>query len=177
MRLWKADRRYDEIVGTVTYVIDGDTVKLAQPDGSEITIRLEGIDAPERGQPFSDESKQWLADATSQQVVKVIALGTDRYGRTLANLYINERWLNRDLVASGLAWHYPRYNQDARLAYAQSQARTVGRGLWKESQPIAPWDYRNDRRLNGSGGNRDRDDTGSIDAPSLLTFPLSAKRS
>lgn len=117
------------VTGTVSRVMDGDTVKFTTSDGSGLTIRLEGVDAPEKAQRFGDESTQWLADATANATVRVVDSGTDRYGRTLAHLYVGDRWLNRDLVASGLAWHYVKYNQDTELATAQHEARANRLGI------------------------------------------------
>ncbi|WP_419581433.1 thermonuclease family protein [Stieleria magnilauensis] len=134
-------------VGTVSRVMDGDTVKLTQAGGTELTIRLEGIDAPEKAQRFGSESTQWLADATEGEAVRVVASGNDRYGRTLAHLYVGDRWLNRELVASGLAWHYVKYNQDTRLATAQNEARANRLGIWQDARRVAPWDYRNGQRI------------------------------
>ncbi len=135
-----------EIISHVKYVVDGDTVILSQADGSELTIRLEGIDAPERGQPFGDRSRQWLANATANESVRLVTSGTDRYGRTLGDLYINDRWLNLELVASGLAWHYARFRQSSRLASAQREAQNKNLGLWQDPNRIAPWDYRDRER-------------------------------
>jgi micrococcal nuclease len=113
---WDATKnQQSQLVGTVAYVIDGDSAVLSDQTGSEMTIRLEGIDAPEIDQPFGNESKRWLSDATANTSVRAIASGTDRYGRTLANLYVGDRWLNHELVASGLAWHYAKYKPDAEL--------------------------------------------------------------
>lgn len=135
------------VAGTVTRVMDGDTVKLTQADGRELTIRLEGIDAPEKAQRFGSESTQWLTDATTNASVRVVASGSDRYGRTLAHLYVGDRWLNRELVASGLAWHYVKYNQDIELATAQNEARANRLGVWQDARRVAPWDYRNGQRV------------------------------
>ena len=45
-------------------------------------------------------------------------------------------------TADGLAWHYTRYSDDARLAAAEREARAARRGLWRDAAPVAPWDWR-----------------------------------
>ena len=134
-------------LGVVTRVLDGDTVKFKRPDGSLVTIRLEGIDAPERVQRFGREATGWLAEATDGKAVEVVETGTDRYGRLLADLHVDGEWLNRKLVASGLAWHYVKYNKDTRLATAQNEARANRLGIWQDARRVAPWDYRNGQRV------------------------------
>ncbi|WP_404311217.1 thermonuclease family protein [Neorhodopirellula lusitana] len=127
--------------------MDGDTVKLERSDGTLATIRLEGIDAPETGQRFGSEATEWLEIATEGKGVEVVESGTDRYGRILAHLYVEGRWLNRELVASGLAWHYVDYNKDVELARAQNEARANRVGIWQDARRVAPWDYRNGQRV------------------------------
>ncbi|QDV81657.1 thermonuclease family protein [Planctomycetes bacterium TBK1r] len=119
-----------------------------------IRVRLIGIENPASGNrrtgkspTVGDHAMQWLATATANASVRVVDSGTDRYGRTLAHLYVGDVWLNRELVASGLAWHYVKYNQDAELATAQHEARAANRGLWQDARRVAQWDYRNGQRI------------------------------
>jgi endonuclease YncB( thermonuclease family) len=76
----------------VTRVTDGDTIKVTG-DGSKITIRLVGIDAPETskkknepGQPFSRKSTKHLASLVLNKSVDMKSYGTGRYG-LLSALY------------------------------------------------------------------------------------------
>jgi len=46
------------------------------------------------------------------------------------------------MLDAGMAWHYAKFNDDARLAAADREARAAGRGLWTDAQPIAPWEWR-----------------------------------
>lgn len=41
-----------------------------------------------------------------------------------------------------MAWVFDRYVTDRSLYEVQDEARTAGRGLWGDSQPVAPWDWR-----------------------------------
>lgn len=71
-------------VGTVTRVMDGDTVKFTTSNESELTIRLEGIDAPEKAQRFDSESTQWLSAEITRSwwracsTLKIVAIYTLR---------------------------------------------------------------------------------------------------
>jgi len=129
-------------IGTATRVSDGDTIKIHDSRQGEQTIRFLGIDAPEKQQRFGPEARQWLADQVAGKSVRVEVTEKDEYGRWLGNLYVGDLWLNLALVEQGLAWHYVRYSDDARLADAQSEAREKRVGIWQDARRIPPWDYR-----------------------------------
>ena len=137
--------------GTVVGVADGDTITLLHDRRPE-TIRLNGIDAPEKGQAFGERAKQFTAHLTFGQVVKVILRDQDRYGRTVADVHLPDgRSLNHEVVRGGYAWWFRRYSSDASLAALESEARTARRGLWADAHPIAPWDWREARRQAAAG--------------------------
>jgi len=126
----------------VVRIIDGDTVAVLWPDKRQETIRLAGIDAPERGQAFGNRAREALGELAMGKPVAVDVEGHDRYGRTIARLRVGGVDVCRELVARGLAWHYKRYSSDPELAEAEQAARAAGRGLWAERAPEPPWDYR-----------------------------------
>ena len=66
----------------------------------------------------------------------------DRYGRFVSRVSVGGKDLSLALVAAGLAWHYVRYSDDAALARAEAGARTKMIGLWTQSAPVAPWEFR-----------------------------------
>lgn len=131
----------DEFTGTVVSIADGDTVTVLR-DHEQVKVRLAGIDAPERGQAFGTAARKYLGDQIAEKTVRVVWKERDRYGRTLGDVYIDDRWINRELVREGYAWHFTRYSRDKRLAEADTEAREKRRGLWQEREPIAPWEYR-----------------------------------
>jgi endonuclease YncB( thermonuclease family) len=117
---------------------DGDTITVLHERRPEI-IRLNGIDAPEKGQAFGERAKQFTAQLSFGQVVEVIVRNQDRYGRTVADVRLPDgRSLNHEVVSSGYAWWFRRYSRDASLAALESEARTAQRGLWADAHPIAP---------------------------------------
>ena len=64
----------------------------------------------------------------------------DKYGRTVARIEVAGQDVNRQMVAEGLAWHYTAYSDDATLA--EAEARAAGRGLWRDHEPVPPWEWR-----------------------------------
>lgn len=129
----------------VIAVIDGDTVDIFF-DGKKKRVRLEGIDAPERGQPYGTQAKQALSKLVFGKAVTVESTGTDRYGRMLARLRVGPLDVCRQLVENGMAWHYKRYSDDPDLAKAENAARKAKQGLWTDPNPLPPWDWRKRRR-------------------------------
>jgi len=94
--------------GKVVGVTDGDTIKVLLR-GKAVKIRLNGIDCPERKQPFGRKARIFTSELVAGKVVKVEKVDTDRYGRMVANVYLPEgRMLNQELVRAGLAWWYRR---------------------------------------------------------------------
>lgn len=123
-------------------VADGDTLTVLRAGRGEV-VRLRGIDAPERGQPWGERAKQYVAALAFGQVVAVEAGGRDRYGRLLAEVRLPDgRSLNQELVRAGYAWWFRRYSTDGRLAALEAEARAVRAGLWADSRPVPPWEWR-----------------------------------
>lgn len=131
--------------GEVVGVIDGDTIDVLVDD-EPIRIRLDGIDAPERGQAFGSRAKKALSDAVFGKDVRVIEVDTDRYGRVVGRVYLRRRDVSLAMVNAGLAWHYTQFSDDEGLAEAQRQARDKRLGLWVDDDPTPPWEYRRQQR-------------------------------
>jgi endonuclease YncB( thermonuclease family) len=127
----------------VVAIADGDTCTVLTSENTQIKIRLAGIDTPEKSQAFGTRAKQALSDKIFGQMVEVKEQNKDRYGRTVADLYLNARWINLELVAEGWAWHYKAYSKDQRLADVERAARLAKLGLWTDTAPVPPWDFRN----------------------------------
>lgn len=129
--------------GKVVGVTDGDTLTLLDEANRQHKIRLEGIDAPESAQPFGTQAKKALSDKVFGKSIRVEKTGTDKYGRTLGRVYVGNSYVNRELLAEGMAWHYKEFNRDIDLAEAEDKARAEKRGLWRKgSEAIPPWDFR-----------------------------------
>lgn len=140
---------YAEVVeGRVVAVIDGDTVTVLDSSNKQFRVRLSGIDAPEKAQSFGVKSKQSLSELVFNKSVSVQYGKSDRYGRTLGKIIVNQVDINLEQVKRGFAWHYSQYaktqSEEDRLLYskAQNEASQAGRGLWTDPHPVAPWDFR-----------------------------------
>lgn len=128
--------------GRVVSVSDGDTITVLH-DGSGERIRLNGIDCPEKAQPFGKKAKQFTSTMVFGKEVMVQAKDTDRYGRTVADVILPDgRNLNRELVTAGMAWWYGKYSKDESLGQLEQKAREARRGLWADPHPTPPWEWR-----------------------------------
>jgi endonuclease YncB( thermonuclease family) len=131
----------DLTIGRVVAVTDGDTITIR--DGTrEYVVRLRGIDAPETRQPFGEESKGALAKKVFGKAIVAEWRGKDKYGRLVAAVFVDGRCLNREMVAEGWAWHYTKYDSDRQLSDAEQAARGRRLGLWRQSNPVPPWEFR-----------------------------------
>lgn len=138
------------LTGRVIGITDGDTISVLV-DGKPLKVRLDGIDAPEMGQPLGKDAKARLSDLCFGKDCKLIVAGTDRYGRTLVKVGVGSDYANRDMLTHGMAWHFVRYNRDPVLAQAQLDAMRAKRGVWGHDSSIPPWDWRNNKKLDDAG--------------------------
>jgi micrococcal nuclease len=127
-------------------IMDGDTFE-GLADGVSYKIRLEAIDAPERGQPFYRRSKDMLGQFCAEAPLRVELLSKDRYGRWIGRVFDrNGRFVNGLMISEGMAWHYLKYSDDKTLSRLESEARSAGKGLWSDPAPVAPWLHRQQMR-------------------------------
>lgn len=128
--------------GRVVKVSDGDTIQVMNNNVAE-KIRLNGIDSPESGQAYGRQAKEFTADMVAGQVVTVEVRDTDRYGRTVGEvILLDGKNLNREIVTAGYAWWYRKYSNDASLGRLEEEARSARKGLWRDSRPMPPWEWR-----------------------------------
>ncbi|RYD99914.1 MAG: hypothetical protein EOP54_02245 [Sphingobacteriales bacterium] len=139
----KVNKRYK---GKSIKVDDGDTFTFLNSRKSTYRIRLEGIDAPEKGMPYAKKSKEFLAALLLDQTIELHVVAVDHYGRYVCRVYCNEEDVNRRMVQAGYAWHYNQYNRDPLLSQAEANARARQTGLWQNKNPLAPWTVRAYRR-------------------------------
>lgn len=136
------------IDGKVIGVADGDTITVLDADKVQHKIRLAGIDAPEKKQPFGQRSKESLNDLVFDKTVSVETDKRDRYGRNIGKVLVDGVDANLEQLKRGMAWHYKAYQReqspDDRLAYAAAEKESAGYriGLWQDTEPVAPWAFR-----------------------------------
>lgn len=128
----------------VTAIVDGDTVWVAFGDGdARVQVRVHGIDAPERAQPFGREAADFASRTLLHKRVVIVTRGIDRHDRVVAAITVDGEDFAGLLVSRGFAWHDTRFApRDFALAMAERAAREARRGLWTAASPQAPWDFR-----------------------------------
>lgn len=142
----------ETIQGKVIRVADGDTITVLDQSKTQHKIRLAGIDAPEKGMPFGQKSKQHLSDLVARKQVFVETTKVDRYGRSVGKVIVEGIDANLAQVEAGFAWHYKAYEREQskadRLAYGQAEMRAKGarKGLWVDREPTPPWEWRKQSR-------------------------------
>lgn len=142
----------ENIVGKVVGVADGDTVTVLDVGKVQHKVRLTGIDAPEKAQPFGQRSKQNLSNWVFGKQVTVETEKIDRYGRSLGKVLVDGVDANLEQVKAGYAWHYKKYEREQsaedRAVYARAEAvaRAGRAGLWRDAVQLPPWDWRGCRR-------------------------------
>ncbi len=145
----------------VVGISDGDTLTCLSADKTQERIRLRGIDAPERKQPFGARSKQSLSDLTFGKTATVHWNNRDQWGRIIGTVWVEPADCvgcgptldaGRAQIASGMAWWFKRYAKqqplEERLSYEfeEKEARARSVGLWSEPHEIPPWDWRKGTR-------------------------------
>jgi endonuclease YncB( thermonuclease family) len=141
----------ETINGRVVGISDGDTLTILDVNNTQFKIRLAAIDAPEKSQPFGQRGKQKLSEICYGKNTSVRVVSTDRYGRSVGDVDCAGINANEAMIQSGLAWVYRKYDKGHAYLYAlEDDARNARRGLWTDSNPIAPWEWRKAKRNKGS---------------------------
>lgn len=133
--------------GVVVKVSDGDTVHLLV--GNEKSkIRLDRIDAPESRQEYGKEATKHLRDLIFEKTVKICYDKKDRYGRILGLIFLGDRDINLEMVATGNAWHYRQFDKTIAYSEAENDAREKRLGLWANPNPVNPQEWRKRSKRN-----------------------------
>jgi endonuclease YncB( thermonuclease family) len=136
------------IQGRVVGIADGDTLTVLDAKNVQHRIRLSEIDAPEKGQPHGETSRQNLARLAFDRSVRAECPKEDRFGRRVCRLSVAGRDVGLAQLDAGLAWWFRRYAQEqppqerAECESAEDRARADGAGLWRDPQPVPPWEWR-----------------------------------
>lgn len=126
----------------VVKIADGDTLTALGADLQQVKCRLYGIDAPEKKQAYGQASKLSLAELAFGRSAQIDIVGHDRYGRAICRIAVAGVDVNKEQIARGMAWMYRRYAKDATYSDAEAAAQDRRIGLWREAQPVPPWDFR-----------------------------------
>lgn len=128
--------------GYVVKVSDGDSFVMSSY-GKRVRVRMYGIDAPELKQSYGAESKKYLESLILHKKVKLKVLYEDKYKRKVAKVYCNGKQINLEMLETGNAWFY-KYHARNEKAYrkAYEKAKQEKLGLWKQSNPQNPREFR-----------------------------------
>jgi endonuclease YncB( thermonuclease family) len=149
-----------EFTAKVIAVLDGDTV-LVKGGNSLKKIRMAGIDAPEKAQTFGETSRRSLTEMVLGKQVKIASEAVDQYGRMVARLSVDGLDVNAEQIRRGMAWaatgwrqsrrapvgvplagENSRFHNNRELLALQEEAKQAPRGLWAQSDPMPPWEWR-----------------------------------
>jgi endonuclease YncB( thermonuclease family) len=126
----------------VAGIADGDTLTVLTASQKQHKIRLAEIDAPEKQQPFGSKSKQSLSDLCFGKEAEISPRVKDRYQRIVSRVNCVGVNVNAEEVNRGMAWVYRRYAKDHDLYVLEHGAKVEKRGLWADSSPTPPWQWR-----------------------------------
>ena len=142
------------VVLHVSRVIDGDTFEGRLDNGgnpgvnpwmvqlTKIVVRINGIDAPERGQYYGDVATLHLQWLISGKAVGLKLKQKDTFGRWIATAYHDGADIGAEMLKEGLAWHYKEHDSNPLYARLEREAKQAGRGLWSDDRAVPPWKWR-----------------------------------
>lgn len=147
------------LTGVVVSVVDGDTLIVQDGQRQRYTVRLAGIDAPERLQPFGRRSQTSLSAMVFNREVEIAGNPRMLNGRLLGKVMAADpncnapgcpkiHDVNLMQVMSGMAWWYrhfaneqsPRDREEYEAAEFNAKIRRIG--LWAGKNPVPPWEWR-----------------------------------
>lgn len=130
--------------GKVISIKDGDTVIVLDTLNNQTTLRLAEVDCPEKNQPFGTKAKQFTSEQIYMKTIKYVVTDTDKYGRSIAMIYYgtDNKYLSAEIIKAGMGWHYKKYSTSKDLAEFEIAARKNKTGLWIDSNPIEPSEWR-----------------------------------
>lgn len=153
----------ETLSGKVVSIADGDTITVLDSDHQQHKIRLSGIDAPEKRQPFGQKSKEHMSQLVFDKQVNVVWAKHDRYQRIIGKVMVADPACSKpdcpktvdaglSQISVGLAWWYRQYAREQlsgdrqRYEIAESEAKARQAGLWTEKEPMPPWEWRHSKQ-------------------------------
>ena len=139
---------FSQITAKVVGIKDGDTIVILEDGNKTKTLRLAEVDCPESGQPFGKNAKKFTSDCVFGKMIKYYEINYDRYGRTIAKVYFDDKYLSAEIIANGLGWWYEKYSKDYSLKKLQDNAKYNKIGLWQDKNAISPYEWRQINKVN-----------------------------
>jgi endonuclease YncB( thermonuclease family) len=141
----------EKLEGKIVSVLDGDSIVLRTEDKWRHNIRLSGIDAPEKGQPVAEESRQQLSELALGKTAVADCYKRQRR-RQVCFVEVDGKDLGLEQLNAGLAWWYARYAHEQPLMQQMSyeaaarNAAAQRKGIWQDENPLPPWDWKKAKR-------------------------------
>lgn len=127
----------------VVRISDGDTFVGINTDNLQIKFRIWGIDAPEKKQAYGSQAKDFLSSLIFGKTVTVDVQKQDGWGRYLTHVYTADGSdISLEMIKNGYAWHYIKFDKSEMYRLAEIEARHNRVGLWADTEPLPPWDFR-----------------------------------
>jgi len=158
----RAQASMGRIHGMVVNVSDGDHLTVNN-NGTEIFVRLYGIDAPEiskvrrkdksqskHGQPFAGKAFMELSNKVLHRQVTLEIMRTDHHEQVIAVVFLENRNINLEMVTAGWAWasrSSKKHPEQLEYQEAEKHARSERTGLWSQNDPLPPWEFRKQRKM------------------------------
>jgi len=141
-----------EVTGSVVKNPDGDTIKLMTDDQQLIDIRISGADTPESGQAHWRAARNYLRSIVDGQKTTAWCYKQDRFYREVCHVRVGNRDIGQALIEAGYAWYAIQFAKELtveqRSVYPEAEraARAGQIGLWREPEPMTPWECRRLKR-------------------------------
>jgi endonuclease YncB( thermonuclease family) len=148
---WVLSALAETLTGRVVGVTDGDTLTLLDGSRTQYKIRIAGIDAPERKQPYGERSRQHLATLAFGKEATADCYKRS-YEREVCTVYVGDEDVGMAQIDAGMAWWFRRYANEQppqqRIDYESAEDRAAAdrAGLWQDPNPVPPWEWRKARR-------------------------------
>ena len=133
---------FSQTTAKVIGIKDGDTVLVLLGNNIQKILRLSEVDCPETGQAFGKNAKQFTSSQIFGKNIEFIETDIDRYGRTIAKIYYDNKYLSAEIIKAGLGWWYYHYSNNKNLKMIEDEASKNKIGLWSDPNSIPPWEWR-----------------------------------
>lgn len=140
----------DTLTGRIVGISDGDTLTLLV-DRQQYKIRIASIDAPERHQAWGDKSKLNISRLSFSQQAVADCPKVDRWDRQICKVTVKGVDIGLEQVKDGMAWWYRKYAKEQAAEdqpiyeNAELMSQLGRRGLWGDTNPMPPWDFRREK--------------------------------
>lgn len=166
--------------GRVVNVLSGDTIEVERDVRTQV-VRLDQIRAPISGQPYGRDARIFVSRIVDGETVTIKSDNYDFQGRMVGEVFLPDGTsLNKLVVVTGYAWQYDGFSKDPVYSSLEALAREKRSGLWREDNPVPPWEWARIQRhavlsTNGDNPTSDSFNCGSKQSCAEMSSCLEAK--